>query len=137
MLAHPDAIEQPREQIVAARVFVAERDSAIVGFSAVLPRDDGDTGLDAWFVEPNIWRRGLGRLLVEYCANACGFKMTGTVKTRFGVDCCYDKCCRRALAQITGWFVSSSLPPLWATMVSSFGSTSFLSRSADSWRITR
>jgi N-acetylglutamate synthase-like GNAT family acetyltransferase len=108
LLANPDAIELPLEQISANRVFIAERDGAILGFSAVLPRDDGETELDALFVEPTLWRSGVGRLLVEHCAEvaraqgssllhvvgnphaqgfyaACGFKMTGTVGTRFGV----------------------------------------------------
>ena len=108
LMAHPDAIELPLEQIAANRVFVAERDGAIIGFSAVLPREDGETELDALFVEPSLWRQGIGHLLVEHCAEvaraqgagalhvvgnphakefyaACGFKMTGTVGTRFGV----------------------------------------------------
>jgi N-acetylglutamate synthase-like GNAT family acetyltransferase len=108
LLANPDAIELPLEQIAAGRVFVAERGGVIVGFSAVLPRDDGETELDALFVEPNIWRRGVGQLLVEHCAAvaraqgsavlcvvgnphaegfymACGFRVAGTVKTRFGI----------------------------------------------------
>ena len=108
LLAHPDAIELPLEQIAAGRVFVAERDGAIVGFAAVLPRDDGETELDGLFVEPNTWREGVGKMLVEHCAQvaraqgsaavcvignphaegfytACGFRLIGTVETRFGV----------------------------------------------------
>lgn len=107
LLANPDAIELPLEQIASGRVFVAERDGVIVGFSAVLPRLDGQTELDALFVEPNIWRQGIGKLLVDHCAavareqgsaalhvvgnphaegfyQACGFQMIGTVQTRFG-----------------------------------------------------
>jgi N-acetylglutamate synthase-like GNAT family acetyltransferase len=60
------------------------------------------------FVEPDAWRRGIGRELIEHCAaaaraagaeslhvvgnphaegfyRACGFQMLGTRKTRFGV----------------------------------------------------
>jgi N-acetylglutamate synthase-like GNAT family acetyltransferase len=108
LLANPDAIELPLEQISANRVFVAERDGALAGFAAVLPRKDGDSELDALFVEPALWQSGVGRLLVEHCAEvaraqgsvllhvignphakgfymACGFKMIGTVGTRFGV----------------------------------------------------
>jgi len=78
------------------------------GFSAIEHRVDGETELDALFVEPNIRRRGFGRLMVEYCAEvackqgsaalhvtgnphaedfylACGFKQIGTIQTRFGV----------------------------------------------------
>ena len=108
LLANPDAIDLPLEQITANRVFIAERDGAILGFSAVLSREDGETELDALFVEPRLWRSGVGRLLVEHCAEvaraqgssllhvianphaqgfyaACGFKMIGTIGTRFGV----------------------------------------------------
>jgi GNAT superfamily N-acetyltransferase len=108
LLANPDAIEIPLEQITARRVFVSELSGATVGFSAIEPRVDGETELDALFVEPNIRRHGVGRLLVEYCAEiarrqgskmlhvtgnphaqdfyiACGFKQIGTIETRFGV----------------------------------------------------
>src|SRR5437763_1390193 len=107
LLAHPDAIELPLGQITAGRVFVAECNGAIVGFAAVEPRADGETELDALFVDPNARRRGIGRLLVDHCAAvararesvflyvlgnphaedfyvACGFKLIGTTQTRFG-----------------------------------------------------
>lgn len=107
LLANPDAIELPLEQITAGRVFVAEWNGAIVGFAAVEPRVDGETELDALFVDPNARRRGIGRLLVDHCAVvararksvflyvlgnphaedfylACGFKLIGTTQTRFG-----------------------------------------------------
>ena len=41
-LAHPDAIEVPREQIAAGSVFVAESKGSIAGFAALLHRTDGD-----------------------------------------------------------------------------------------------
>ncbi len=63
LLAHPDAIALPVQQIGDGHVFVAERDGAIVGFAAVLPRPDGDAELDALFVEPSLWKAGVGRLL--------------------------------------------------------------------------
>src|SRR5438552_887287 len=68
--AHPDAIELPLEQIRDGGVYVAEVAGAIRGFAAILPRDDGDCELDALFVEPDVWRRGIGRELVEHCAAA-------------------------------------------------------------------
>jgi len=109
LLDNPDAIELPLDQIAAGQVFVAERDGAIVGFSAVLPREDPEMDLDGLFVEPHLWGHGIGRLLVEYCVvfaraqgsaalhvvgnphaegfyRACGFEMLGTVDTRFGVS---------------------------------------------------
>jgi GNAT superfamily N-acetyltransferase len=107
LLAHPDAIELPLEQIRNGGVFVAEIAGATMGFAAILPREDGDFELDALFVEPSAWRQGIGRALVEHCAvaartmgaeslhvlgnphaenfyTACGFNTLGTKQTRFG-----------------------------------------------------
>lgn len=107
LLAHPEVIEVPLVQIEAGQVFVAERDGAILGFAALLDRDDGDIELDGLFVEPEHWREGIGRALVEQCAaiarNAgatrlhvignleaegfyrrCGFESIGPFETRFG-----------------------------------------------------
>ena len=107
LLAHPDAIQLPLEQITAGRVFVAEWNGSIVGFAVVEPRADGESELDGLFVDSNVRRRGIGRLLVEYCARvagtqnsvalnvvgnphakdfytACGFEVIGSSQTRFG-----------------------------------------------------
>lgn len=107
LLRHPDAIDLPAEQIAAGGVFVLEQNGAIVGFSAILPREDGNTELDALFVDPKIQRQGIGRKLLEHCAavarsagssalhvigNAharefylsCGFEILGPFETRFG-----------------------------------------------------
>jgi N-acetylglutamate synthase-like GNAT family acetyltransferase len=107
LLAHPDAIELPVAQIAAGGVFVAESNGKIVGFAAVEPRADGNSELDALFVDPEMRRRGIARALVEYCAEvararkssalcvignphakdfyvACGFSVIGTEETRFG-----------------------------------------------------
>src|ERR1041385_8328595 len=70
LLAHPDAIELPLKQIEGGRVFVAEVSGSLMGFAAILPREDGDFELDALFVEPHSWRHGLGRALVDHCAAA-------------------------------------------------------------------
>jgi N-acetylglutamate synthase-like GNAT family acetyltransferase len=108
LLAHPDAIDLPLEQIAAGHVFVLEDAGSIQGFAAILPRGDGNVELDALFVEPDTRRRGYGRLLVDYCATmarergaaaihvvgnphaeafyaACGFELVGTTETRFGL----------------------------------------------------
>src|SRR6476661_5802883 len=68
LLANPDAIALPIEQIAAGCVFVAERDGVVAGFAAVLPRPDGGAELDALFVEPHLWKHGIGRRLVDYSA---------------------------------------------------------------------
>ena len=69
LLANPDAIAVPAEQITDGHVLVAQSDGVIVGFAAVLPRPDGNAELDALFVEPTLWKRGVGRLLVDSCAD--------------------------------------------------------------------
>ena len=107
LLAHPDAIAIPAEQIVKGRLFVAEWKGVVAGFAAVEPREDGESELDALFVDPHMQRRGIGRALIEYCADfahkqgsaalhvvgnphakdfyeECGFEVTGTTETRFG-----------------------------------------------------
>jgi GNAT superfamily N-acetyltransferase len=61
LLAHPDPIELSLAQIAASGVFVAEWSGKIVGFAAVKPRPDGDSELDALFVDPNMRRYGIGR----------------------------------------------------------------------------
>jgi GNAT superfamily N-acetyltransferase len=104
---HPDALDLPVEQIMTGGVFVLEQDGAVVGFSAILSREDGDTELDALFVEPGIQRQGIGKRLVQHCAEiarskgsttlhvignrhaqqfylACGFRIIGSFDTRFG-----------------------------------------------------
>ena len=106
LLAHPDAIELPLEQITGGRTIVAERSGELLGFAVVLRRDDGDAELDGLFVEPSQWRQGIGRALVEHAeriavadgaaslwvtANTralgfygtCGFVTVGEVATRF------------------------------------------------------
>lgn len=108
LLANRDAIEIAEGQIEAGGVFVAELDGAVAGFAAVLPREDGDAELDALFVEPDLWQRGIGRALIAHCCSAaggagakalhvvgnphaerfylsCGFVKLGTQATRFGV----------------------------------------------------
>lgn len=108
LLANPDAIELPVQQITNGGVFVAEVAGSVVGFAAILPRDDGEAELDALFVEPRAWRQGIGRILVDRCCDAarsagarylyvvgnphaesfysaCGFTAAGTRQMRFGV----------------------------------------------------
>ena len=107
LMEHPDAIESSVDQIRNGGVFVAEVAGSVLGFAAILPRDDGDSELDALFVEPSHWRQGFGRRLIEHCASAakakgakslhvvgnphaekfyvtCGFKTIGTKQMRFG-----------------------------------------------------
>lgn len=108
LLAHPDAIELPAEQIVEGRTLVAEKEDRIVGFAVVLPREDGGAERDGLFVEPSAWRTGIGTRLIgdaeilaaaggakflhvvanplaEGFYHSCGFVLTGEESTRFGV----------------------------------------------------
>jgi GNAT superfamily N-acetyltransferase len=106
LLANPDAIDLPIDQIADGNVFVVETEGDIVGFAVVLPRADGEAELDGLFVRPDLWGEGYGRLLLEHgeamarswgatqvhvIANAqamgfylaCGFELNGVAQTRF------------------------------------------------------
>jgi GNAT superfamily N-acetyltransferase len=99
--AHPDAIHLPPAQIANGQVLVAELDGGIAGFAAVVGGE-----LDGLFVEPDLWRRGIGAALVAAAAREarqrglsitvtaapgarqfyerCGFAVEGEAQTRFG-----------------------------------------------------
>jgi GNAT superfamily N-acetyltransferase len=101
LLANPDAIHLPPAQIANGQVLVAELDGRIGGFAAVVGGE-----LDGLFVEPELWRRGVGAALVDEAtlvarrkglaltvtANPsarefyakCGFSLESEVQTRFG-----------------------------------------------------
>jgi GNAT superfamily N-acetyltransferase len=106
LLAHPDAIDLPADQIAGGHVFVWVENGEALGFGVVLPREDGGAELDGLFVEPDDWGRGIGRRLVGHAlelarsrgcralnvvANKralgfylrCGFEALGEVATRF------------------------------------------------------
>lgn len=107
LLAHPDAIALPVEHITEGCTLVAERAGDILGFSVILPRDDGEAELDGLFVEPHAWRSSIGTRLVAESSRVaalrgatflwvvcgqtaaafyakCGFEQAGQSKTRFG-----------------------------------------------------
>jgi GNAT superfamily N-acetyltransferase len=99
--AHPDAIHLPPAQLANGQVLVAELEGQIAGFAAVVGGE-----LDGLFVEPELWRLGIGAALVEeathYARNRglaltvianpharefyekCGFALEGEAETRFG-----------------------------------------------------
>ena len=104
--ANPDAIDLPSEQIERGDILVAELDGQIAGFAAVLTAG-GKAELDGLFVEPELWRRGIGAALVDAAIHqtrrrglslltvvaepaarkfyeSCGFTTEGVTETRFG-----------------------------------------------------
>jgi GNAT superfamily N-acetyltransferase len=105
---HPDVIAPPHRAIAEGRVRVAvDSTERLLGFSVVLPVEDGRCELDDLFVEPDRMRLGIGRMLVhdlaaraaaagasyvEVIANPnalgfyarLGFKAAGHASTRFG-----------------------------------------------------
>lgn len=108
VVAHADSIVIPPSQIAGEQIFVADDDGSILGFSSVIDRPDGDTELDGLFVEPTLWRGGVGRILVERAKQyghersaswlhvvgnshaegfyeACGFVRYGVKQLEFGV----------------------------------------------------
>ena len=109
LLAHPDAISLPEQAITDGTVRVACAPDRVLGFSVTVPSADGDgpDELDGLFVEPDLWRAGIGRALIadvaaravrrgvtviEVTANpraldfyrAVGFRALQNVPTRFG-----------------------------------------------------
>lgn len=103
--AEPEAVQLPLDQIERGEVMVAELDDRLAGFAAVLIEDDA-AELDGLFVEPELWRRGIGSALVGVAVQEarrqglammvvanpsarlfyekCGFTVEGEAETRFG-----------------------------------------------------
>jgi len=101
LLAHPDAIHLPPAQVTNGQVLVAEVEGRVAGFAAVVGGE-----LDGLFVEPDLWRRGFGKALVDAATHLarrkglalavtaspaardfyehCGFSLEGEARTRFG-----------------------------------------------------
>ena len=106
-IQHPQTLTLPADHIAAGLVIVFEHWGEPAGFAVVVPRDDGRADIDGPFVEPDLWRAGIGRQLVEEAAQfamaleatelvaaaspraepfyaKCGFRSTGTVDTTHG-----------------------------------------------------
>jgi GNAT superfamily N-acetyltransferase len=103
--ANPEAIDLPVEQVERGEVSVAEYMDGIAGFAVVVI--DGDMAeIDGLFVEPHLWRRGVGSALIDAATHEArrgglslavvaapeavrfyekhGFTAEGPVETRFG-----------------------------------------------------
>lgn len=107
-IQHPQTLTLPADHIAAGLVIVFEHWGEPAGFAVVVPRDDGRADIDGPFIEPDLWRGGIGRKLVEEAVQfamaleaselvaaaaspraeqfyaKCGFKATGTVDTTHG-----------------------------------------------------
>ena len=101
LLANPDSLHLPPAQIANGQVIVAELDGEVAGFAALIGGE-----LDGLFVEPELWRRGIGRALIDAAAHearrkgltltvianpsarlfyeSCGLTIEGETLTRFG-----------------------------------------------------
>lgn len=64
LLARPEMVQVPAEQLTPETACVAEIAGTAAGFAIVLPRPNGDAELDGLFVDPPLQRRGIGRALV-------------------------------------------------------------------------
>ena len=105
LLAFPDAIELPAEQFERGQALVAESEGRVAAFAVVLD-NQGKAELDGLFVEPELWRQGIGSALVADAAHQarrqglsltmvaspearvfyekCGFTVEQETETRFG-----------------------------------------------------
>lgn len=107
LLAHPEAVEGPREALARGVVVVAEHDGRPIGYASAVPAEASAFEIDGLFVEPEFWRQGVGgRLLAEALAalqaqgaavvtvvahpralsvyESAGFQTIGPATTRFG-----------------------------------------------------
>lgn len=108
LLEEPDLVDLDEEMLANNEVMVAEIGAKIVGFATIVAHDGNDAELEGLFVEPDHWRRGIGRALVHaiereaiawgatrlrVLANpnaldfykAVGFVVLGEEKMRFGL----------------------------------------------------
>lgn len=69
---HPETVEPSGEDIEAGRVRLATLDGRIVGFAVLVISDDRSAVLDALFVEPDTWRRGIGCCLIDDASRLAG-----------------------------------------------------------------
>ena len=68
VLKHHWKMQLQVELIRRGQVLVAEMQGSIAGLATVTPSEHENIELESVFVEPALWRRGIGRKLVEQCA---------------------------------------------------------------------
>lgn len=65
LLDDPGIIDLDEEMLANNEVFVAEIAGRIVGFATIVAHEGNDAELEGLFVEPALWRKGIGRALVQ------------------------------------------------------------------------
>jgi GNAT superfamily N-acetyltransferase len=105
LTAEPNAIDLPVSQIERGEVIIAEIGDRLAGFAAIIIEDEA-AELDGLFVEPDLWRQGIGAALIDVAVHEarrqglammvianpsarefyekCGFTLEGDAQTRFG-----------------------------------------------------
>lgn len=94
LLAHPEAMSLPVEQISEGAVFVAETQGAVDGFCVVIMSSADEAELEGLFVEPDRWRKGIGRALVEHGAGAARARGAASITVVAGPEAraFYERC---------------------------------------------
>lgn len=105
LLAHPETMLIPVENL--DHTIVAEAEGRLLGFCTLLPAAPQYREVDALFIEPDLWRTGLGKTLLSHAEQgarregiaalsvvsgryaepfyvALGFRPSGTEMTLFG-----------------------------------------------------
>ena len=70
LLANPDVINLPLQQIQDGLVFVAELTGTVVGYVSLRVYAKRKMELEGLFTEPDQWRQGIGRRLVLHAMEA-------------------------------------------------------------------
>src|SRR5574338_1375698 len=90
--ANPEAIDLPMDRIERGYVLVAEGMESIAGFAVVIVGEE-TAELEGLFVEPDLWNRGVGRVLVEEAAHrARNAGLSLTVIAAPEAQAFYEKC---------------------------------------------
>jgi N-acetylglutamate synthase-like GNAT family acetyltransferase len=65
LIEQPELIDLDEEMLASNEVFVAQRGDTIVGFATIIAHEGNDAELEGLFVEPHLWREGIGRELLH------------------------------------------------------------------------
>jgi GNAT superfamily N-acetyltransferase len=106
---YPFELILPIAQIQAGQVFVGELNGVVAGVASVVLRHDGAVALDGLFVDPEFWRKGVGRGLVarsaQFARDAGADALS--VISSFGAEPFYQSCGFATLGPFESRFVSA------------------------------